>query len=156
MADPVKVVVPAIGVSLNIPVGEGPKTIGLVFQTHIPGDLPDAEVNERLDKFMEHGRRQQIIGKIPDLKKEVEKFEFNIRNIEEDIAKLDKQNAEKYEERGRVGAVKLNATDKAARENALVNLNRYNEMLAKIKTELAEAENLKKLDKAEKKAAKAA
>jgi hypothetical protein len=153
-ASNVRAVIPAVGVSLNIPVGDGPKAIGLVFQTHLPSDLSESEFNNRLDKFMEHARRQQIIGKIPDLEKDIDKFRFTIKNLEEDIDKLDKQAQEKYDAQGRTGTVKLRADEKAARDNALVNVSRYKEMLGDKERELAEAKSLR--DVVAKGAAKAA
>lgn len=138
-----KAVVPAIGVSLNIPVGPEKESIGLVFQTHLPGDASQEEIDTRLDRFFEHAKRQQAIGRIPGLEKEVAKFRFNIGNLEDDIVKLDKQAQEKYEQTGRTGSAKLSATDKAARENALVNVDRYKEMLKTIEQELADAVSLR-------------
>ena len=147
MAEQLKAVVPAIGVSLNIPVGNEKESIGLVFQTHLPGDLSDDEINARLDRFFVSAKRQQAIGRIPSLEKEVAKYEFNINNLKEDIIKLDKQAQEKYEQTGRTGPAKIGAADKAARENALVNVERYEKMLDTIREELAEAVALRDGDK---------
>lgn len=143
----IKAVVPAIGVSLNTPVGEGPKSIGLVFQTHLAGDLPDDEVNAKLDQFMEYARRQQVIGKIPDLEKAVKQHKDNIRFVEEDIERLDKQAQDKWEKSGKVGKAKLQAQDNSARENGLVNLKRFMEMLSVLEAELTEAKGLLKIEK---------
>lgn len=150
-----KAVIPAIGVSFSVPVGKGDSTIGMTFQTHFAGDVSAEEMDRRLDLYMGRAARQQKIGRIPEVKASIRQHEQSIRNLTEDIERLDRQNAEKWKANNRKGAPELPTADRTNRENAMVNLGRFKEMLGKLQDELAEYQELTETPKSTK-AAKAA
>jgi hypothetical protein len=151
-----KVAVPAIGVSLNAPIGGGEKAIGLVFQTHLAGDISPDDMDKQLDLLMGRVLRQQAIAEIPVIENSIKRHKQTISNLEDDIERLDIQRRQEHEASGRTGPVKLSQHDKTNRDTGIVNLDRFKKMLETEYKNLNDAYARAGLSKAKKEAVKAA
>jgi hypothetical protein len=131
--------VPALGVSFSANLGEGPKAVNMVFQTHIGGDETQEQIDARLDKLVESIERQKAIAEIPEIEASIKKHQTAYDNLVDDIERLDKQRAEEWTASNRTGAPKLSAQDKVNRENGIVNADRFKNFIKVEKENLAKA-----------------
>lgn len=134
--------VSAMGVSFKTMVGAGKDASELAMSTYVPYDLDEGKLNAFLDKINRVLQRQRTIGEIPHLEDNIQVCRESIKNITEEVARLDAQHQKAWETSGKRGSVQLDKTQAANRENTLVNLAKWQEDLEKYTMQLRKAEAL--------------
>ena len=127
----------ALGVSMNVQV-DGNRQI--VFQTHVGRDDPLPILNAALDKMTQAADRQVAKYMLISLRKELHQHEKALKDQTEDMARVQAENLERWEQSGRKGAYKLDAKEQAALANIKVSTQKYVSEIADIKARIAETE----------------
>lgn len=133
---------PAVGVSLKSICGSGKDGVEMVFQTHFPSSLSAEEMDLLLDKYAKRLERQRLIGEIPEIKEGIARHKKSIKDIEDGIVRIDRQQQLDWEKSGRSGQAKLSAANQKQREESSINLKGWREGLEKLEAKLAEANAL--------------
>ena len=127
---------PALGVSLKIqldPMRE------LVFQTHVERD--DPSLNAILDRVTGAGDRQAKKYRLITLRRELDINENRLKDMREDLVQIDRREQEEWIRSGRKGDFKLSSTQREARKNAQITDARGQEIIGRIKDEIAQLES---------------
>jgi hypothetical protein len=132
----VPAVAPALGVSLKIqldPMRE------LVFQTHVERDEPN--LHQILDRITGAGDRQAKKYRLITLHRELGINETRLKDMRADLVHIDRQAQEEWIKTGRKGDFKLSSTQREARKNAEITDARGQEIIQRIKDEIATLES---------------
>lgn len=120
MADDTK---PAIGLSMNVQLDKaGQRTI--VFQTHVPQDASEGEINALFDLAFRTTRRQEHRYFVVEMTEQLKLREKELKFAKADIARLDAKAAQDWVSSGKTGTPKFRGNEETQRNNALVNIRR--------------------------------
>jgi hypothetical protein len=109
----------------------------IVVQTYVDRDAPTVELHQLLDKFGKAVDRQEAKLNLEQEKANLETEEKNLLHLKEDFAAIETRSRAQHSESGRKGPWKLSQAEAAQRTNALTNVKRYEEAIAKRKQEIA-------------------
>ena len=128
---------PAIGISFKaVPANDRE----IVFQTHVAQDVSKEELNGLLDRLADACERQGAKVALVQLRKELEKHEKHVRQMGEDLVRIDEKARDEWEKSSRRGPYTMSKTDAAAKAQATVTKARFEEEIDKIKEQIAEFE----------------
>jgi phage shock protein A len=84
-------VAPAVGVSITTDVARGRQ---IVLQTYYPLDMPQADVDQMLDRMLLSVDRQKAIAELPELEDDLTKAERTLAQFREDLGMTDVRHSE--------------------------------------------------------------
>jgi hypothetical protein len=117
----------AIGISLNVQV-DGNKQLAL--QTAIERDTDSKEIDAILDKLFVAVDRKRAQYEYEEIEKDIELHEKQLRNMAEDLDRVDEKAKEEYANSNRRGEYKPSPQQKTARDNILLTKKRYEDEIA--------------------------
>lgn len=108
----------------------------IVIQTYMDRDLPALAYHQLLDKFSKAVDRQEAKLALEEQRTNLETEEKGLRNLKEDFAAIEERSRAMHAESARKGPWKLSQAEAAQKANALTNVKRYEEAIAKRRAEI--------------------
>ena len=139
MSEEMKAGVPGLGINVQAVIGEGPSATQVVFQTVIPGDSSEYDMNRALDKYRKALERQRAIVDIPNVEKQLKNNREGLINLRKEANKIDLLAQKAGSAGGRSGAPKMNEADAQKREKMAVDEKRYLILIPELEARLETA-----------------
>lgn len=130
--------IPAIGVSFSAGI---PGERNLVFQTHVPQDMPIADVNKIMDGLLSVADRVLAKYSIPALEAQIDVEERQIKRVETDLQRIDTNHETSLEAaraRGQRKPPKISDQEQVQRAQTVLMIEGMRDAVDKLKAKLAE------------------
>jgi hypothetical protein len=152
-SNPDKSVADYASVSLTTQAGQGSELTNIVIQAHVDVTQTPKQIDDDLDKLGDALARQRVIAEIPSYRRQIERDNAHIRQMEEDIKRLDQEEKSKWVEAGRPESeFRFKKSTETHRKEALFNIKNIKERIQEHENKLQYALDVKhgkaKADKA--------
>lgn len=128
----------AIAVAVTMTGGGG----AIVMQTYIERDASPGHYNAVLDKLDAAIKRQTAKAELEEEIANLETEERGYKNLISDFQAIETRSQEEWERKGRKGQWKLSPDENAKKGNALTNVERFKDAIAKRKARIAKLKAL--------------
>ena len=112
----------------------------IVIQTYLDRDSNLATFNRLLDKFSKTIERQEAFSSLESEKANLEVEEKALRNLGEDFGAIEERSRKAWEKANKRGTWRLSDVEETHKKGALTNIERYKEVIAKRRIEIARLE----------------
>jgi hypothetical protein len=117
-----KTMVDYASVSFTTMAGSGPDQTNIVVQTHIDVTQDAGDIDNQLDMISARLERQRVIGEIPARAENIERMTSQIKQMESDTKRLDKEAQADWQKSGRSGDFKLSKANQKNRDEVEINV----------------------------------
>jgi hypothetical protein len=127
--------VAAIGISFSINLNS---TQQIVFQTHIPQDATQGEIDTLLEKMQRAAGRQEAMERLETLTRDRAKDQGTYDVTAAALERYDTSRQAAFQQAGKRGEFKLTTAEQAQKENLTLNLEKHKEVLKRYDDGIAE------------------
>ena len=130
-------VVTALGLSVSVNLSE---KHAITMQTHCDQAASAEHIDALLDKMV--GRADRLVSRyrVRELRKQLAMQEMQFKHMVEDLARIDAAHANAWKASNKKGPFQRSNQQEAERNNAIMTRQRFEEVIAKLKVEIADLE----------------
>jgi hypothetical protein len=141
---PDKSVADYASVSLTTQAGQGAELTNIVIQAHVDVTQKPKDIDADLDKLNDALARQRVIAEIPSYHRQIERDVAHIKQMEDDMDRLDQEEKLKWKESGRPDSeFRFKKSTESHRKEALFNIKKIKERIQEHENKLQYALDVK-------------
>lgn len=126
--------VPVLGISISVNLSQ---LHAITLQTHV---AQDEDPTKAIDGMTRQADRLIARYRLKDLRKNLKLNETQLKHQIGDVARIDAMHVNDFRRSSKKGEFKLTSQQEAQKNTALVTRSRFEELIADLKTEIAEVE----------------